>query len=89
MDFRELSSEQHRAAHRVFDQLQGRQFLPFDQIDEDESRAILDRLTGLSAEVGPGGVALSWTVDESRAHCITGFTCVYLSNVAGNHAHQC
>ena len=36
-------------------------------------------LTGLSAEVGPGGVALSWTVDESRAHRITGFTCVYLT----------
>ena len=34
-------------------------------------------LTGLSAEVTPEGVALSWTVDESRAARITGFNCVY------------
>ncbi len=36
-------------------------------------------LTGLSAEAGPGGVVLSWTVDEARAHLIGGFTCVYLT----------
>ena len=34
-------------------------------------------LTGLTAEAGPGGVALAWTVDEDRAHRIAGFTCVY------------
>ncbi|MDE2982033.1 MAG: hypothetical protein OXU74_12645 [Gemmatimonadota bacterium] len=34
-------------------------------------------LTGLSAEAGPAGVALAWTVDEERAHRIAGFTCVY------------
>ena len=36
-------------------------------------------LTGLSAEAGPDGVALSWTVDESRAHRISGFSCVFRS----------
>ncbi len=36
-------------------------------------------LTGLTAEVGPDGVALAWAVDESRAGRITGFTCVYLT----------
>lgn len=36
-------------------------------------------LTGLTAEAGPGGVVLSWTVDEARAHLISGFTCVYLT----------
>lgn len=34
-------------------------------------------LTGLTAEAGPDGVALAWTVDEDRAHRIAGFTCVY------------
>ena len=39
-----LSPEQHEAARGVFDRLQGCRFLPFDQIDEDGSRAHLDRL---------------------------------------------
>lgn len=34
-------------------------------------------LTGLSAQVTRGGVSLTWQVDESRAHRITGFSCVY------------
>ncbi len=34
-------------------------------------------LTGLSAEVTAEGVTLTWTVDESRAHRIRGFNCVY------------
>ena len=34
-------------------------------------------LTGLTAEAGPEGVVLAWTVDESRAGRIAGFTCVY------------
>ena len=34
-------------------------------------------LTGLVAEASPDGVALTWTVDEARAHLIAGFTCVY------------
>ena len=34
-------------------------------------------LTGLTAEAGPDGVALAWTVDEARADRITGFSCVY------------
>ncbi len=36
-------------------------------------------LTGLTAEAGPAGVRLAWTVDESRAGRIAGFSCVYLS----------
>ena len=34
-------------------------------------------LTGLTAEAGAHGVVLAWEVDESRAHRIAGFTCVY------------
>ena len=61
LDLRELAAEQHRAARRVFDRLQGRRFLPLDQIDEDESRANLDRclieeVLGLPSELcEPGG----------------------------------
>ena len=36
-------------------------------------------LTGLTAAVGPDGVVLAWTVDESRAGRIAGFSCAYLS----------
>ena len=36
-------------------------------------------LTALSAKAGPDGVALAWTVDESRAHRISGFSCVFRS----------
>ena len=36
-------------------------------------------LTGLTAEAGPEGVVLAWTVDESRAGRIAGFSCAYLS----------
>ncbi len=43
LDVRELSAEQHRAAQDAFEALRTRQFLPFDQIDEDEARAELDR----------------------------------------------
>ena len=34
-------------------------------------------LTDLSAKVGVDGVELTWSVDESRASRITGFTCAY------------
>ena len=34
-------------------------------------------LTGLSAAAGPTGVTLAWSVDETRADRIAGFTCVY------------
>ena len=34
-------------------------------------------LTGLTAEAGPDGVALAWSVDETRADRISGFSCVY------------
>lgn len=44
LDLRELSREQHGAARRVFNRLRRCRFLPFDQIDEDESRAFLDQL---------------------------------------------
>ena len=40
---------------------------------DDEPRL----LTGLTAAAGPDGVALAWTVDETRAHRIAGFSCVY------------
>jgi hypothetical protein len=38
-----LSDAQHVQAQRVFERLSRRQFLPFDQVDEDEARAELDR----------------------------------------------
>ena len=38
-----LSDAQHIQAQRVFERLSRRQFLPFDQVDEDEARAELDR----------------------------------------------
>jgi hypothetical protein len=43
LDVRTLSNTQHEEARRVFERLSERRFLPFDQIDEDESRAELDR----------------------------------------------
>ena len=43
LDVRALSEAQHRAARKAFEALSTRQFLPFDQIDEDEARAELDR----------------------------------------------
>ena len=43
LDVRALSEAQHRAARDAFEALRTRQFLPFDQIDEDEARAELDR----------------------------------------------
>ena len=61
IDVRQLTAEQHDAAHSVFVSLQDRQFLPFDQIAEDESRALLDRMLlvdilGIARDVcAPGG----------------------------------
>jgi hypothetical protein len=49
MDVRRLSTQQLQAAQRVFEGLSGLKFLPFDQIDEDEARAQLDR--GLLVDV--------------------------------------
>lgn len=43
LDVRMLNEEQHAAARAAFDALRDRRFLPFDQIDEDEARAELDR----------------------------------------------
>ena len=43
LDVRALSHAQHVQARRVFELLSQRRFLPFDQIDEDEARADLDR----------------------------------------------
>ena len=43
LDVRTLSEAQHRAARDAFEALRTLQFLPFDQIDEDEARAELDR----------------------------------------------
>ena len=43
LDLRTLTSEQIAAAKIAFQKLRQRRFLPFDQIDEDPSRAELDR----------------------------------------------
>ena len=43
LDVRELSDAQHARARAAFDALRERKFLPFDQIDEDDARAELDR----------------------------------------------
>ena len=43
LDVRALTAEQHARAHQAFEQLRDERFLPFDQIDEDEARAKLDR----------------------------------------------
>ena len=43
IDLRELTPAQHEAARQAFDALSGERFLPFDQLDQDPSRAELDR----------------------------------------------
>jgi len=43
LDVRTLTDEQNSSAKTVFEALQERRFLPFDQIDEDPERAELDR----------------------------------------------
>ena len=43
LDVRALTDEQHARAHQAFERLREERFLPFDQIDEDEARARLDR----------------------------------------------
>ena len=43
LDVRTLTDEQNASAKTVFEALQERRFLPFDQIDEDPARAELDR----------------------------------------------
>ena len=43
LDIRTLTEEQINAAKAVFDEMKSRVFLPFDQIDEDPTRAELDK----------------------------------------------
>jgi hypothetical protein len=43
LDVRTLSEAQHGEARRAFELLSEHRFLPFDQVDEDEARAELDR----------------------------------------------
>ena len=43
LDVRALSNAQHLQAQSAFERLSGLRLLPFDQIDEDEGRAELDR----------------------------------------------
>ena len=43
LDVRALTDEQHARAQQAFERLREERFLPFDQIDEDEARAKLDR----------------------------------------------
>jgi hypothetical protein len=49
LDVRTLSEAQHVEARRAFELLSEHRFLPFDQVDEDEARAELDR--GLLVDV--------------------------------------
>jgi len=49
IDVHVLSDLQHAQARAVFERLSSRRFLPFDQVEEDDSRAELDR--GLLVEV--------------------------------------
>ena len=59
-DVRTLTAKQVAAAKTTFEDLRERRFLPFDQIDEDPTRAELDRrllvdVLGLSESlVAPG-----------------------------------
>ncbi len=61
LDTRTLTAEQHAAAKAAFEAMAELRFLPFDQIDEDPSRAELDRrllvdVLGLPPELcEPGG----------------------------------
>ena len=60
VNLRELSPAQHEAARRTFDALMGEYFLPFDQLDQDPSRAELDRrlvedVLGLGPELCAAG----------------------------------
>ena len=43
LDVRTLTEDQVATARAIFEELQNRRFLPFDQIDEDSARAELDR----------------------------------------------
>jgi hypothetical protein len=43
LDVRALSDDQHDEARKIFERLSDARFLPFDQVDEDEWRAELDR----------------------------------------------
>ena len=56
LDINSLSAAQHEQAQLVYNRLSGERFLPFDQIDEDEARAELDRslleeVLGLSTDI--------------------------------------
>ena len=44
IDLGQLTATQHEAARQAFDALVDERFLPFDQIEEDSSRAKLDRI---------------------------------------------
>ena len=44
LDVRRLSEHQHNRARAGFERLRGHRFLPFDQVDEDENRSLLDRI---------------------------------------------
>lgn len=56
LDIRALTEDQHLAAQHAFEAMAGLRFMPFDQINEDPSRAELDRrllidVLGLPAEL--------------------------------------
>ena len=60
LDVRQLTPDQHCAAQSAFEALAGERFLPFDQINEDDARAELDRrllvdVLGLSPDLCAAG----------------------------------
>ena len=60
LDIRALTEDQHLAAQHAFEAMSGLRFMPFDQINEDPSRAELDRrllvdVLGLPAELCAAG----------------------------------
>ena len=78
LDVRTLTSAQLDAAKAAFEELGGRRFLPFDQIDEDPARAELDRrllvdvlhLPGTLCEPGgPVDLMRRKLAKEPQIHC--------------------
>jgi hypothetical protein len=60
LDVSALSDEQHDEARKIFERLSDARFLPFDQVDEDEWRAELDRSLLVSRISGPRSIQSPW-----------------------------
>ena len=77
LDVRALSDEQHERARAAFEALRGARFLPFDQIDQGDARAELDRALlvdvlglpeALCADGGPLETLRRKIVSEPQIH---------------------